>query len=92
MKSANVFLSGLTSVLACNLMLIGMCSSAPAHPMPTPTAPPPPPTTAIVKTAPRPVELSAAVPLGLFAWGCGAHLSLDPEGALQFPICPPIRG
>lgn len=92
MKSAGVFLGGLSSVLAFNLMLIGVCSSAPVHPAPAPAVPPPPPPPAIVKIAPRPVQSTLDMPLGLFMWGCGAHLSIDPEGALPLPICPPIRG
>ena len=92
MKSAGVFLGGLTTVLACNLMLIGVCSSAPVQPVPAPAAPPLPPPAAVIKIAPRPVEKTVEVPLGLFVWGCGAHLSIDPEGAFPLPICPPIRG
>jgi len=93
MKSAGVFLGGLTSVLACNLMLIGVCSSAPTGPAPLPAAPPPPPApTAVVKTIPKPAELNAAsLPLGMFVWGCGAHRSVDTEGAFTLPICPPLR-
>lgn len=90
MKSSGVFLGGLTTVLATNLMLIGVCSSAPSHP--APAAPPPPVPEAVVKVAPKPVELPPSVPLGLFVWGCGAHRSIDPEGILALPICPPIRG
>jgi len=92
MKNAGVFLGGLTSVLACNLMLIGVCSSAPAGPASAPAAPPPlPPPPAIVKVVSKPVEtLTQPVPLGLFLWGCGSHLSVDPEGALPLPICAPL--
>jgi hypothetical protein len=91
MKSAGVFLGGLGSVLACNLMLIGVCSSAPLPAAPPP--PPPAPAPAIVKVLPKPVEQRPvpAIPLGLFVWGCGAHLSVDPEGAFTLPICPPLR-
>jgi len=90
MKSAAVFLGGLTSVLACNLMLIGVCSSAPSGPPPLPAAPPPPP--AVVKTVPMPMELRVdALPLGVFVWGCGAHRSVDAEGAFALPVCPPLR-
>jgi hypothetical protein len=95
MKSAGVFLGGLGSVLACNLLLIGVCSSAPSHALPQPPVapPPPPPPPAVVKVVPKPaVEVPApAVPLGLFVWGCGAHRSIDPEGVLSFPVCPPLR-
>jgi hypothetical protein len=91
MKNAGVFLGGLTSVLACNLMLIGVCSSAPSRPTPLPAAPPPPPAPpAVVKVVPRPSEMS--LPLGVFIWGCGAHRSVDADGALALPICPPLRG
>jgi hypothetical protein len=94
MKSAGVFLGGLTSVLACNLMLIGVCSSAPTGAAPLPALPPPLPNPpAVVRTVPKPVETHAEPsPLGLFLWGCGAHRSADPEGALPLPICPPLRG
>ena len=95
MKNGGVFLGGLASVFACNLMLIGVCSSAPAGPAPLPAAPPPPPPPplAIVKVPPKPVEtLSEPLPLGLFLWGCGAHRSADPEGAIPLPICPPLCG
>ena len=95
MKSAGVFLGGLGSVLACNLLLIGVCSSAPSRPIPQPPVapPPPPPPPAIVKVVPKPVvEAPAApVPLGLFVWGCGVHRSVDPEGALPLPVCLPLR-
>src|SRR5262245_19189674 len=89
-KSAGVFLGGLGSVLACNLVLIVVCSSAPTHPLPQPPAspPPPPPPPAVVRGVPKPVVAEApvpAVPLGLFVWGCGAHRSVDPEGALPLP-------
>lgn len=92
MKSAGVFLGGLTSVLACNLMLIGVCSSAPNGPSPLPAAPPLPPTPpAVVKTLPRPAELRAeSLPLGVFLWGCGAHRSVDAEGGFALPVCAPI--
>jgi hypothetical protein len=89
MKSAGVFLGGLTSVLACNLMLIGVCSSAPTGPLAAPAAPPPPPAPppAVVKIVPRPAE---SMPLGVFVWGCGAHRFVDAEGALALPICVPL--
>jgi len=92
MKNAGVFVGGLTSMLACNLMLIGVCSSAPARPAPTPALPPPlPAPPAIVKTLPKPVEMrSEPVPYGLFLWGCGSHLSVDTEGVLPLPICAPL--
>lgn len=89
MKNAGVFLGALGSVLACNLMLIGVCSSAPSRPAPLP-APAPPPAPAIVKVVPKPEPVTP--PLGLFVWGCGAHLRLDPEGALALPVCGPIAG
>jgi hypothetical protein len=86
MKSAGVFLGGLGSVLACNLMLIGVCSSAPAPVSPPPPPPPPP---AIVKVVPKPVEtISPPTALGLFVWGCGGRMIVDPNGALPLPICP----
>ena len=93
MKNAAVFLGGLGSVLACNLMLIGVCSSAPSRPASLPAAPPPPPPPpAVVKVLPKPVEtLSEPVALGMFLWGCGGHLMIDPEGALPLPICAPLR-
>ncbi|MBI3857639.1 MAG: hypothetical protein HY293_18310 [Planctomycetes bacterium] len=94
MKNAGVFLGGLGSVLACNLMLIGVCSSAPTDPPPAPAAPPPPPPlAAVVKFIPEPVveRPSDPMPMGLFMWGCGGHLMLDPEGALPLPVCLPIR-
>ena len=89
MKSAGVFLGGLGSVLACNLMLIGVCSSAPSRPAPAPAAPPPPPPPpAVVKVVPKPVEtLAQPVPLGLFIWGCGGRMKINPDGALPLPIC-----
>jgi hypothetical protein len=91
MKSAGVFLGGLTSVLACNLMLIGVCSSAPSGPAALP-APPPPAPPAIVKAVPKPAELRVeALPLGVFVWGCGAHRSVDAGGALALPICASLR-
>jgi hypothetical protein len=92
MKNAGVFVGGLTSVLACNLMLIGVCSSAPVQPAAAPAAPPPPPAPpAIVRVVPKPAAPSAQpLPLGLFLWGCGSHLSVDPEGALPLPICAPL--
>ena len=96
MKSAGVFLGGLGSVLACNLLLIGVCSSAPSHALPQPPVapPPPPPPPAVVKVVPKPVVVEApapAVPLGLFVWGCGSHRFVDPEGTLPLPVCPPLR-
>lgn len=94
MKNAGVFLGGLGTVLACNLMLVGVCSSAPsgASPIVPPPLPPPPPPPAIVKVVPKPVErLAEPVPLGMFLWGCGAHLSVDAEGALPLPVCAPWR-
>lgn len=94
MKSAGVFLGGLGTVLASNLMLIGVCSSAASGPLPPPPAPaPPPPPPAIVRVIPKPVVEASTppVPLGLFVWGCGAHLRVDPDGALTLPVCPPLR-
>ena len=89
MKNAGVFLGGLTSVLACNLMLIGVCSSAPSGPAILPAAPPlPPAPPVVVKVVPRPLEMP--LPLGVFVWGCGAHRSVDADGALSLPICPPL--
>lgn len=92
MKNAGVFLGALASVLGVNLMLIGVCSSAPSRPSPLPAAPPPPPPAPIVKVVPKPVEMAAEpMALGLFVWGCGAHLRVNPEGALPLPICGPWR-
>jgi hypothetical protein len=92
MKSNGVFLGGLTSVLACNLMLIGVCSSSPAGPAPAAAPPPPALPPPIVRLVPKTVEIPVApVPLGMFLWGCGAHLSADPEGVLALPICAPMR-
>ena len=92
MKSAGVFLGGLGGVLACNLMLVGVCSSAPGAPAPAVPAPLPPAPAPIVKTIPKPAQTVApSAPLGVFFWGCGAHLSVDPEGALPLPICAPLR-
>ena len=87
MKSAGVFLGGLTSVLTVNLMLIGVCSSAstcaPAAVVPPPVPPP------IVRIQPKHVESpSEPLPWGVFIWGCGGRVAVDPvEGALQLPIC-----
>lgn len=87
MKSAGVFLGGLGSVLACNLMLIGVCSSAPTRPAPPPVAPPPPPPpAAVLKAIPKPAE-PVSLPLGVFLWGCGGRMIVDTEGALPLPIC-----
>ena len=93
MKNAGVFLGGLGSVLACNLMLIGVCSSAPVHPGPVAAAPPPPPPppAPVVRVVPRIETYSESVPLGVFFWGCGMHLSVDPDGVLPLPICAPLR-
>jgi hypothetical protein len=92
MKNNGVFLGGLTSVLACNLMLIGVCSSAPAGPAPAAAPPPPAPPPPVVRMLPKPVEIpSEPVPLGLFFWGCGSHLSVDPDGVIALPICAPMR-
>src|SRR5437762_3460895 len=92
MKNAGVFLGGLGSVLACNLMLIGVCSSAPSHP-PAAAAPPPPPRPApIIRVLPKPIEAaSEPAPLRVFFWGCGARLSVDLDGALPLPICASLR-
>lgn len=89
MKNAGVFLGGLGLILTCNLMLISVCSSAPLRPLPA--SPPPPPPAPIVKPVPKPLPLEMeAPPFGVFVWGCGAHLSIDPEGALPLPICSPL--
>ena len=94
MKSAGVFLGGLGSVLACNLMLIGVCSSAPSGAAAPPIAPPPPPPpAAVLRVLPKPVEMvSPSVPLGVFLWGCGGRMMVDPDGALPLPVCGPISG
>lgn len=90
MKSAGVFLGGLTSVLTCNLMLIGVCSSAPS--LPTPHAAPPPPAPApVVRIQPKyEAPPSEPLPWGTFIWGCGGHVSVDPDGAVTLPICLPL--
>jgi hypothetical protein len=86
MKSAGVFLGGLTSVLACNLMLVGLCSSAPA--CTPPAAPPPPAPPPIVRLSPAVAEpQSEPMPWGTFIWGCGGRISLDPEGGIELPTC-----
>jgi hypothetical protein len=87
MKSAGVFVGGLTSVLTVNLMLVGVCSSAPmaAAPALPPPLPVPPPVVRSVAVEPRP--LSEPIPWGTFIWGCGGHISVDPEGAWALPIC-----
>ncbi|HLY12370.1 MAG TPA: hypothetical protein VKW04_23915 [Planctomycetota bacterium] len=86
MKSAGVFLGGLTSVLTFNLMLIGVCSSAPA--CTPPAALPPPVPTPIVRTVSVSVEPpSEPMPWGTFIWGCGGRMSMDPDGVLLLPIC-----
>ncbi len=87
MKSAGVFLGGLVSVLTCNLMLIGVCSSAPSAPLPA--VPPPPPVPApIVRVAPiAPEYRSEPLPWGTFIWGCGGHISVDPNNVVELPIC-----
>jgi hypothetical protein len=92
MKSAGVFLGGLGSVLACNLMLVGVCSSAPSRPAPPPvTPPPPPPPPVVLKVVTKTVEAATQpVPLGLFMWGCGGRMIVDTEGALPLPVCPPL--
>ena len=86
MKSAGVFVGGLTSILTMNLMLIGVCSSAP---VPVAPALPPPPTAApIIRSVPVIVEpQSEPMPWGMFIWGCGGRISVDPEGVLPLPIC-----
>jgi hypothetical protein len=93
MKSAGVFLGGLGSVLACNLMLIGVCSSAPAQPTPPPVAPPPPPPPPVVLKVVAKVAETANPPvaLGMFLWGCGGRMIVDPDGALPLPVCPSLR-
>jgi len=90
MKNGGVFLGGLALVLTCNLMLIGVCSSAPLRPTPA-AAPPPPPPAPIVRIVVKPAEVELEpIPFGLFLWGCGAHSYFDPEAALPLPICAPM--
>ncbi len=87
MKSAGVFVGGLTSVLTVNLMLVGVCSSAPTSAAPAlpPAVPVPPP---VVRIAPVVAEPpSIPMPWGTFVWGCGGRISVDPEGALALPVC-----
>jgi len=87
MKSAGVFLGGLTSVLACNLIMVGVCSSAVLPPAPVvPQVPNLPP--AVVRLAPvTPEYRSEPLPWGTFIWGCGGHISVDLDGALALPLC-----
>lgn len=86
MKSAGVFLGGLTSVLTMNLMLIGVCSSAPS-------CPPPPAAPAVQPPVPAPIVRierrfePEPIPWGTFIWGCGGHISADPENVVELPIC-----
>jgi len=73
--------------LTVNLMLIGVCSSAstcaPAAAVPPPVPPP------VLRIQPRHAESpSEPMPWGVFIWGCGGRVAVDPEeGALQLPIC-----
>lgn len=87
MTSAGVFLGGLASVLTCNLMLIGVCSSAPTVPLAA--APPPPLPAPVVRLQPKYAEPpSEPLPWGVFIWGCGGRVAVDlEEGAVQLPIC-----
>jgi hypothetical protein len=86
MKSSGVFLGGLTSVLTCNLMLVGVCSSAPTCTPPAALPPPVPPP--IVRVVPALAESeSQPIPWGTFIWGCGGRISIDPEGAIALPVC-----
>lgn len=89
MKSAGVFVGGLTSVLTCNLIMIGICSSATSVPVTPPAAVPPPPAPApIVRMDTVRVEpQSEPLPWGGFIWRCNGHISLDPEADFQLPIC-----
>jgi len=87
MKSTGVFLGGLASVLAVNLTLIGVCSSAPTctpHAVVPPPVPPP-----VVRIQPRYAESpSEPLPWGVFIWGCGGRVAVDlEEGALPLPVC-----
>ena len=89
MKSAGVFLGGLASVLTCNLMLISVCSSSPSIPA-TPAVPPPLPP-AVVRIQPKYVEPPVEpLPWGVFIWGCGGRIAIDPEGSVTLPICLPL--
>lgn len=86
MKSAGVFLGGLTSVMACNLMLVGVCSSAPS--LTPPAALPPPPVPApIVRVIEKSAPPLEPIPWGMFIWGCGGRIAVDAEAALALPIC-----
>lgn len=87
MKSAGVFVGGLTSVLTINLMLIGVCSSAPTGAPPAAALPPPmpPPVVRLVPVIDEP--RSEPMPWGTFIWGCGGRISLDPDGGLSLPVC-----
>jgi hypothetical protein len=87
MKSAGVFLGGLTSVLTCNLIMIGVCSSAPSRPTPSPAVPPPVPAPIVRIEAARIEPQSEPLPWGTFIWGCGGRISVDPEGVIALPIC-----
>jgi hypothetical protein len=86
MKSAGVFVGGLTSVLTCNLIMIGICSSAPMVPSTPPASVPLPVPAPIVRIEAARIEpQSEPLPWGTFI--CNGHISLDPEGAIALPIC-----
>ena len=86
MKSAGVFVGGLTSILTINLMLVSVCSSAPVTM--SPAVPPPPVPPPIIRLAPAHAEPQAEpIPWGTFIWGCGGRISVDPDGAIAPPLC-----
>jgi len=85
MKNAGVFVGGLTSVLTLNLIMIGVCSSAPSIPVPAPAVPPPLPAP-IVRMEPAKVE-SQPVPWSALVWRCNGHISLDDDAGFSLPIC-----
>jgi len=86
MKSAGVFVGGLTSILTINLMLVSVCSSAPVT-MPAAAARPPLPTPVVRMTTAPAQPQAEPIPWGTFIWGCGGHIAVDPEGAIALPIC-----
>lgn len=90
MKSAGVFLGGLASVMTMNLMLIGVCSSAPTcSPLKAVVPPVPPP---VVRIQPKYVESpSEPLPWGVFIWGCGGRVAVNAEeGSITLPVCLPL--
>lgn len=87
MKSTGVFVGGLTSVLSMNLMLIGVCSSAPVHTPPAAVPPPPAPAPIVRMESVRIDPQSEPLPWGSFIWRCNGHISIDADEAVALPIC-----